>query len=103
MGSRSNAMTAACARIASIWLVLKFSSFDQISLTLMGLMPGGRGACFGGEKNSLKRVPKVPKPAPQETAKRLFTRRFLSGSGRKNSAKLPASPEPKEVCVKGAS
>src|SRR5256886_7553708 len=67
-------MTAACAATASTWLVLKFSSLVQMSLTLTGLIPGGKGACFGGEKNSLTRVPKVPKLPPQETARRLLTR-----------------------------
>src|SRR5438046_1146240 len=96
-------MTAACAATASTWLVLKFSSLVQMSLTLTGLIPGGKGACFGGEKNSLTRVPKVPKLPPQETARRLLTGRFFSGSGRKYSARLPNSPAPKEVRMKGAS
>src|SRR5579864_7638689 len=69
----------------------------------MGLIPGGSAGCLGGEKNSLMRVPKLPKPAPQAMANRLFTGRLPEGSGRKNSERLPASPEPNEVCEKGAS
>src|SRR5229473_4177969 len=74
-----------------------------MSLTLMGLIPGGGGGCFGGEKKSLMRVPKPPKFAPQATANLLLTGRFAAGLERKNSERLLASPAPKEVCVKGAS
>src|SRR5439155_21965981 len=49
---------------------------------------------------TLFRSPKLP---PQETARRLLTGRFFSGSGRKYSATLPNSPAPKEVRMKGAS
>src|SRR2546428_13445562 len=73
-----------------------------MSLTLMGLIPGGRGGCFGGEKKSLMRVPKPPKFAPQATANLLLTGRFAAGLERKNSERLAANPVPKEVCVKGA-
>src|SRR5215831_6680466 len=103
MGTTSKAITAACASIASTWLEPKFSSFDQISFTLTALIPGGRGGCFGGEKNSLMRVPNPPKFAPQLTANRLFTGRFPPGAERKDSARLPKKPAPKFVCVNGAS
>src|SRR5690348_5366017 len=103
MGTMSKTITNACASIASTWLELKFSSFDQISLTLIGLIPGGKGGCLGGEKNSLMRVPKLPKPTPQLTANLLFTGRFPPGVERKDSARLPKKPAPKDVCVNGAS
>src|SRR5882762_257835 len=102
-GMISSAVAAMCRPTASIWLVPKFSSFDQISFTLIGFIPGGRGACFGGEKKSLSRLPNPPKFDPQATASLLFTRPLDAGPGRKNSARLPAIPEPKFVCVKGAS
>src|ERR1051325_10183271 len=103
MGTVSRAITAACTTIASTWLVLKFSSLLQISFTLMGLMPGGRGGCFGGEKKPLMREPNPPKFVPQLTANLLLTRRFPPGVGRRDSARLPKKPAPKDVCVKGAS
>src|SRR5690349_5212815 len=103
MGTTNNAITAACKRTASAWLEPNFSSLDQMSLTLMGVIPGGRGGCLGGEKNSLMRVPNPPKFAPQLTAKRLLTGRFPPGAERKDSARLLKKPPPKEVCVKGAS
>src|SRR5215472_14895911 len=103
MGTTSKAITAACASIASTWLEPKFSSFDQISFTLTGLILGGRGGCFGGEKKSLMREPKPPKFAPQLTANLLLTGRFPPGVGRRDSARLPKKPVPKEVCVNGAS
>src|SRR5713226_9084833 len=69
----------------------------------MGLIPGGRGGCFGGEKNSLMRVPKPPKFAPQATASLLFTSLLEAGLDLKNSARLLPTPIPKDVCEKGAS
>src|SRR2546427_6269161 len=74
-----------------------------MSLTLMGLIPGGRGGCFGGEKKPLMRVPKPPKFAPQATVNLLLTGRFATGAGRRNSQRLLRSPAPNEVRVKGAS
>src|SRR5215467_9912662 len=103
MGTISSVMTNPCKAIASAWLGPKFWSFDQMSLTLMALIPGGRGGCFGGEKKSRMRVPKPPKFAPHATANRLLTGRLEEGPGLRNSPRFPRSPEPKEVCVKGAS
>src|SRR5229473_3918783 len=102
-GMISSAIAAMCRPTASIWLLPKFSSLDQMSFTFIGLIPGGRGACFGGEKKSLSRPPNPPKFDPQATASLLFTCRLDAGRGRKNSARLPAIPETKFVCVKGAS
>src|SRR5262249_38913980 len=103
MGKISKAITAACKRTASAWLESNFSFFDQMSLTLMGLIPGGRGGCFGGEKKSLMRVPNPPKPAPHFIANLLLMGRFPPGADRRDSARLPKKPAPKEVCVNGAS
>src|SRR5216684_6134090 len=103
IGITSSPIAAMCRPIASIWLVPKFSSFDQMSFTLIGFIPGGSGACLGGEKKSLMRSPNPPKLAPHATASLLFTRPREAGPERKNSARFPATPEPKLVCVKGAS
>src|SRR5437660_3713074 len=103
IGTNKSPMAATCTQTASAWLVPKFSSFDQMSFTFTGLIPGGSGGCFGGEKKSLTRSPNPPKFAPQATASLLFTRPLDAGRGRKNSARLPATPEPNVVSVKGAS
>ena len=103
IGITSRAITAICSPTASAWLQPKFSSFDQISFTLIALIPGGSGACFGGEKKSLIRPPNPPKFEPHATASLLFAGPLYLRRGRKNSAKLPAIPEPKLVFVKGAS
>src|SRR5258708_34204612 len=75
-GMISSAIAAMCRPTASIWLLPKFSSFDQMSFTLIGLIPGGRGACFGGEKKSMSRPLNPPKFAPHYTASLLFTALF---------------------------
>ena len=103
IGITNRPIAAMCRTTASIWLVPKFSSFDQMSFTFTGRIPGGRGGCFGGEKKSLTRSPNPPKFAPHATASLLFTRPLDAGRRRKNSARLPATPDPKVVCVKGAS
>src|SRR6266571_5647506 len=103
IGITSSAMTAMCSPTAITWLQPKFSSFVQISFTFIALIPGGRGACFGGERKSLIRPPNPPKFEPQATVSLLFTRPLYLSRGRKNSTKLPAIPEPKLVFVKGAS
>src|SRR5712692_6161828 len=74
-----------------------------MSFTFIGRIPGGRGACFGGEKKSLMRVPKPPKFDPQATASLLFTGLFEAGLELKNSFRFSPTPVPKDVCVKGAS
>src|SRR5260370_16388630 len=102
-GMISSAIAAMCRPTASIWLLPKFSSFDQMSFTFIGLIPGGRGACFGGEKKSLSRPPNPPKFDPQATASLLFIGLFEAGPDLKNSARLPPRPVQKDVLVKGAS
>src|SRR2546430_8574403 len=74
-----------------------------MSFTLIGLTAKGKGACFGGEKNSLMRVPKPPKFDPHATASLLFTGPLAAGLDLKKSFRLSPTPVPKEVCVKGAS
>src|SRR5216683_5009007 len=103
IGMINSPIAAMCKPTASAWLVPKFSSFDQMSFTFIGRIPGGRGACFGGEKKSLMRVPKPPKFDPQATASLLFTGLFEAGLELKNSLRFSPTPVPKDVCVKGAS
>src|SRR5260370_32631109 len=103
IGITSRPIAAMCRPTASIWLQPKFSSFDQMSFTLIGLTAKGRGACFGGEKNSLIRVPKPPKFDPQETANLLFTGPLAAGLELKKSLRLEPTPIPNDVLVQGAS
>src|SRR5438045_8440466 len=74
-----------------------------MSFTLIGLTAKGKGACFGGEKNSLMRVPKPPKFDPHATASLLFTGPLAAGLELKKSVRLSPTPVPKEGCLKGAS
>src|SRR5216684_2023256 len=103
IGMTSSAITATCSPMASTWLQPKFSSFDHISFTRIGFTAKGSGACFGGEKYSLMRVPKPPKFDPQATASLLFTGPLGAGRELKNSFRLSPTPVPKDVWVKGAS
>src|ERR1700704_600903 len=103
IGTNNSPMAATCKPTASAWLVPKFSSFDQMSFTLIGFIPGGSGACFGGEKNSLMRVPKPPKFEPQATASLLLTGPLTAGPELKKSFRLSPRPVPNDVLVNGAS
>src|SRR6266446_3022200 len=102
IGMTSRAITVTCRPMAITWLQPKFSSLDQMSFTLIGLTAKGKGACFGGEKNSLMRVPKPPKFDPHATASLLFTGPLGVGLELKKSFRLSPTPVPKDVCVKGA-
>src|SRR5208283_4552001 len=97
------ATTPACTAKAIAWVQPKFSSLDQMSLTLTGLIPGGRGACFGGLKKSLMRSVNPPKFPPQSTSRRLFTTVLGAAGAEKKNFRLSPNPEPKEFLVKGAS
>src|SRR6266849_5359814 len=97
MGTNSKPMAATCKPTASAWLVPKFSSFDQMSFTRIGFTAKGSGDCFGGEKNSLMRVPKPPKFDPQATASLLFTGPLGAGPELKKSFRLSPMPVPKDV------
>src|SRR5207245_10706651 len=103
IGTVSRAITATCKQTASAWLVPKFSSFDQMSFTLIGLIPGGNGACLGGEKKSRMRLPHLPKLATHATSSLLFIRRLGDGPDLKNSQKLQPIPELDDIYVKVAS
>jgi len=74
-----------------------------MSFTRIGFTAKGSGACFGGEKNSLMRVPKPPKFDPQATASLLFTGPLGAGRELKKSLRLSPTPVPNDVCVNGAS
>src|SRR6266704_337190 len=102
IGMTSRAITATCRPMAITWLQPKFSSLDQMSFTFTGFTAKGKGGCFGGEKNSLMRVPKPPKFDPQATASLLLIGPLGAGRELKNSFRLSPTPVPKEVWVKGA-
>src|SRR3989442_13739293 len=61
------------------------------------------GPAPGGKKNPGWPPPTPPKLAPHATSSLLFIRRLGDGPDLKNSQRLPPIPEPKDVCVKGAS
>src|SRR5271165_3284366 len=102
-GVISKATMPACTAKAIAWVQPKFSSLDQISFTLIGLIPGGNGACFGGLKKSFKRSPKPPKLPPQSTSSRLFTGPLGVAGEEKKNLRFSVSPEPKEFFVNGTS
>src|SRR6267154_50139 len=85
------------------WVVPKFSSFDQISFTLIGLLVTCRGGSFVGAKASLIRYKKPPKFEPQFTANLLLSGPLGTGRELKNSLKFSLTPPPKRLRVKGAS
>src|SRR5580698_1538181 len=63
-------------------------------------MPGGRGGCFVGEKNSLMRPPKPPKFDPQFTARRLLSGPFGTGLDLKKSFRFSLNPPPYSSGIK---
>src|SRR5437016_13101912 len=97
IGMTSRGITATCSPTAITWLQPKFSCLYQISFTCTGFTAKGKGVCFGGEKNSLMRVPKPPKFDPQATASLLFTGPLGAGPELKKSFRLSPTPVPKEV------
>src|SRR5262249_6279450 len=102
IGTTSNANSRMpCTPNAMIWLQPKFSSFDQMSFTLTGLIPAGNGATLVGEKNSPMRSQNPPKFEPQATARRLFTGPFGTGADEKKSFKLLPTPPPNSVGMSG--
>src|SRR5579859_2290173 len=88
---------------ASTWLMTKFSSFVQMSRTLMGLLVKFAGGNLAGKKNSFSRAPKPPKLLPQETASRLFTGPLGAGPERIKSLKFSTTPPPNAIFTNGAS
>src|SRR5580765_2442331 len=80
----------------------KFSSFVQMSFTLIGLLVKFAGGSFAGKKASLMRDPNPPKLVPQETASRLFTGPFGTGRELKKSFRLSKTPAPNAAFTKGA-
>src|SRR5580693_7074447 len=103
MGTTSKAITAMCKLMEMICVQPRFSSFVQMSFTFTGFTAKGKGASFGGEKNSLMRVPKPPKLAPHATVSLLLTGPLGAGLELKKSLRLSPIPVPKDVRVNGAS
>src|ERR1700685_3906366 len=99
-GTTSSAIITICALNAMICVQPKFSSFVQMSLTLTGWIPGGRGGFFVGEKNSLRRYPNPPKFVPQFTANRLFIGPFGTGFDLKKSFRFSLNPPPYSFGIK---
>src|SRR5712692_2288649 len=88
IGTTSRAMRLACSATEIACVQPKFSSFDQISLTLIGLLVTRIGGSFAGKKSSLMRSPKLPNPAPHLTASRLLIGPFGTGRELKNCFRL---------------
>src|SRR5208283_3477580 len=74
-----------------------------MSLTFTGLIPGGRGGCLEGWKNSFRRSVKLPKLPPQSTSRRLLTTVLETAGAEKKNRKLSRMPEPKVFLVNGTS
>ncbi len=71
---------------------LQFSSFDQMSFTLIGLLVTRNGGSFVGKKSSLTRSLKLPKFPPQSTSRRLLTTLFGAAGADTKNFRLSASP-----------
>src|SRR5208282_1810185 len=84
-GTISSATIPMCSANAVAWVQLQFSSFDQMSFTLIGLLVTFNGGNFLGKNSSFNRSEKLPKFPPQSTSRRLLTT-FLGavGEDRKN-------------------
>src|SRR5579864_3801471 len=91
-GTTSSTINPPCSAIEMNCVQPKFSSFDQMSFTLIGLLVTIKGACFFGKKNSLTRSLNPPNPESHDTASLLFTAPFGTGRELKNSLRL--SPKP---------
>src|SRR5436853_2123246 len=85
------------------WVQPKFSSLDQISFTLTGLLVTCRGGSLVGEIASRRRKKKPPKLEPQSTVSREFSGPLGTDRELRNSLKFSLTPPPKLVRVKGAS
>src|SRR5208283_980856 len=103
-GTISSAAIPMCSAKAVAWVQLQFSSFDQISFTLMGLLVTFSGGNLFGKKTSFRRSVKLPKFPPQSTSRRLLTTLFGAvGADRKNLRLSVSPPVLKVFRVNGAS
>src|SRR5690349_24939033 len=87
-------MSKTCKLMEMTWVQPKFSSLVQISLTRTGLTSKGRGASLVGEKTSLMREPKPPKPSTQPVESLLSEGPLGTGRLLKNSLTLFQKPSP---------
>src|SRR5258708_4200306 len=93
-GTTIKPISATCSPIEITWVQPKFSSLVQISLTLIGLISNGSGACLAGAKNSFSREPNPPNPSTQPFASLLLIGPFGTGRLLKNSPPVPQNPPP---------
>src|ERR1700731_2127803 len=93
-GTTRRVIIPTCSPIEIACVHPKVSSFDQISLTLTGLLVHCSGACLTGKKNSLMRCPNPPNPAPQATSSRLFEAPFGTGPPLSTAFKFSLNPSP---------
>src|SRR6202030_2312847 len=93
-GTTSNAIIPTCSPIEITCVHPKFSSFDQISLPLPGLLAHCAGGCFTGKNNSLRRSPNPPNPAPQATSRRLLETPFGAGPDLRTVFRFSLNPSP---------
>src|ERR1700692_4524705 len=93
-GTTSNAIIPTCSPIEIVCVQPKFSSFDQISLTLTGLLVHCVGACLTGKNNSLMRSPNPPNPAPHATSRRLLDGPLGTGPDLSTVFKFSLNPSP---------
>src|SRR5450755_2395865 len=93
-GITNNAMITACRPMEMTWVHPKFSSLDQMSFTLTGLLVHCAGACLTGKNNSLIRVPNPPKPAPQATSSLLLDGPLGTGPDFKTVFRFSVNPSP---------
>src|SRR5215471_12602579 len=85
------------------WVQPKFSSLDQMSFTLTGLLVTCRGGSLVGKKNSLTRYPNPPKLAPQFTASLLLSGPLGAGRELRKSFRLSLKCPPYSSGMSGES
>src|SRR5271165_2689010 len=102
-GRTSRAINPACKPMEIVCVQPKFSSFDQISFTLIGVIPGGSAAGLLGEKNSFKRSVKLPKLPPQSTSNFLLIGALRTFGACRKKFRFSRSPAPNDLRANGPS
>src|SRR5258708_13119282 len=91
-GTTIKPISATCSPIEITWVQPKFSSLVQISLTLIGLISNGSGACLAGAKNSFTREPNPPTPSTHPLASPLLIGPFGTRRLVQHSPTFPQNP-----------
>src|SRR6202521_179321 len=94
-GMVTSKITLTCSVTEMTCVQPKFSSFDQISLTLIGLLVTRSGGSLAGTKKSFRRSPHPPKLVPHRAPIPPRTGPFGTGRELKNSLKFSKNPPPK--------